>query len=86
MDLADINELTEKRNNLLQKPKVHILNTQKRQKGYYERKMTNPLGWNPGALVLVEDFTHKKRKGEKLNDKWHSEEVFKRDILFNFAK
>lgn len=70
VDLADVNKLNEKRKNLLHKAKVNILNAQKKQKDYYDRKRANPLCYKAGALVLVKDFTRKKRKGGKLDAKW----------------
>ena len=70
VDSDDVNKLTEERKKLLQKAKVNILNAQKKQKDYYDRKRANPLCYKSGALVLVKDFTQKKRKGGKLDAKW----------------
>ena len=70
VDLADVNKLTEKRTQLLQKAKVNTCNAQRKQKDYYDKKRANPLCYKTGAFVLVKDYTRKKRKGGKLDAKW----------------
>ena len=81
VDSDDVNKLTEKRKNLLQIAKANILNAQKKQKDYYDRKRANPLYYKSGALVLVKDFTRKKRKGGKLDPKWVGPYFIKKSAL-----
>ena len=70
VSLKDIQGLNEERERRLQKAKLNIVAAQKKQKEHYDKKRAKPLCYNTGAIVLVKDFTRKKRKGGKLDPKW----------------
>ena len=66
----DIERLAEGRRQRLQKAKENISAAQRKQKQHYDKKRARPICYKIGALVLVKDFTRKKRKGGKLDPKW----------------
>lgn len=70
VNFEDIEELNKERERRLQKAKANIVDAQRKQKKHYDTKRAKPLCYKTGALVLVKDFTRKKRKGGKLDPKW----------------
>ena len=70
IDLDDIERLNEQREKRLQTAKANIVTAQKKQKAHYDKKRAKPLCYKVGAIVLVQDFKRKKRKGGKLDPRW----------------
>ena len=60
----------EKQLQQLEEAKSNILAAQKKQKETYDRKRAIVTPHAVGTFVLVKDFTRKKRKGGKLDQKW----------------
>jgi hypothetical protein len=60
----------EARENVLEVAKANIVKAQMKQKKQYDKKHFQPEVFSVGAIVLKKDFTRKKRKGGKLDDKW----------------
>lgn len=61
---------TEKMQQILEKAKYNIVKAQQRQKEVYDRKHFYPEVYKLGTVVLKKDFSRKKRKGGKLDEKW----------------
>ena len=61
---------TRKRQEILEKAKENIIRAQQQQKEVYNRKHYSPEVYKLGSVVLKKDFSRKKRKGGKLDEKW----------------
>ena len=61
---------TRKRQELLEKAKENIIRAQQQQREVYNRKHYSPVVYKLGSVVLKKDFSRKKRKGGKLDEKW----------------
>ena len=62
----DMDKLAEERVKQLEEAKRNILEAQRKQKEVYDKKHAKPDQYKIGQLVLKKDFTHRKRKGGKL--------------------
>lgn len=60
----------ERRQEILDRAKENIIKAQQRQKEAYNKKHFCPPVYAIGSVVLKKDFTRKKRKGGKLDEKW----------------
>lgn len=67
---VDVEQLTARRQQLVEEAKSKIKAAQEKQKHYYDLKHAKPCVYEVGAKVLLKDFTRKKRKGGKLDVKW----------------
>ena len=55
---------------MLDRAKANIIKAQQKQKDTYDKKHSCPEVYQVGSVVLKKDFTRKKRKGGKLDEKW----------------
>ena len=68
---AMVTERKERQRERLEVVKANIELAQKKQKEHYDRKHAMPEHYKLGALVLLKDHTRRKRKGGKLDNRWH---------------
>ena len=61
---------SEKRQEMEKKIKENIVSAQNKQKEYYDNKHASGDIFNVKALVLMKDFTRKKRAGGKMDYRW----------------
>ena len=61
---------TRKKQEILEKAKETIIRAQQQQKEVYNRKHYSPEVYKLGSVVLKKDFSRKKRKGGKMDEKW----------------
>ena len=54
----------------LEQARSNILYAQQKQKEAYDRKHFVPECFKIGSIVLKKDFTRRKRKGGKMDEKW----------------
>ena len=67
---SESGELAESRLELLERAKENIIKAQQQQKKAYDQRHSCPSVYAIGSVVLKKDFTRKKRKGGKLDEKW----------------
>ena len=60
----------EARQKTLEEARANILYAQQKQKEAYDKKHFIPECFQVGSVVLKKDFTRRKRKGGKLDEKW----------------
>ena len=70
MEEPDVAKLAEEREMRLEEAKSNILVAQEKQKAAYDKKHAKPDWFKKGELVLKKDFTRKKRKGGKFDERF----------------
>ena len=66
----DAEDVASKRRKLEEAVKSNIEIAQKKQKMYYDMKHGAASCFKVGSRVFLKDFTRKKRKGGKLDNRW----------------